>query len=122
LIVDDDSDSGELTLRRLARAGLEAKFHLGPFGSLAAFAKGEYGVVILDVMMPGLQGTNLIKGLLEQGEPAPPRIMLYSSLDEAALRERARQHGADAYLTKAASRDELVMLVRELLDGGATHS
>ena len=120
LIVDDDADSGELTRRRLARGGLDADFHQGPFGSMAAFDKGDYLVVILDVMMPGLSGTNLIQALWERAERQRPRIMLYSSLDEGALREKAQKHGADAYLTKAASKAELVERVRKLLDGAGS--
>jgi DNA-binding response OmpR family regulator len=116
LIVDDDPDSGELTRRRLGKAGLDAHYHVGPFGSLAEFDRGNYRLVILDVMMPGLSGTNLIQGLWEREEKRRPRIMLYSSLDEGSLRERALEHGADGWLTKSATKTDLVDTVNRLLE------
>lgn len=116
LVIDDDPDAGELTCRRLQRSGLEADYHKGPFGSLAAFERGHYRVVVLDVMMPGLSGTNLIQGLWERDQSMRPRILLYSSLDDDVLRREAERFGANAWLTKAATRGELAAAVRELLD------
>jgi DNA-binding response OmpR family regulator len=116
LVIDDDPTAGELTCRRLQKSGLEADYHKGPFGSLAAFERGDYRVVVLDVMMPGLSGTNLIQGLWERDVTERPRVLLYSSLDNEALRKEAETHGADAWLNKGATRGELAAAVRALLD------
>lgn len=116
LVIDDDPTAGELTCRRLQKSGLEADYHKGPFGSLAAFERGDYRVVVLDVMMPGLSGTNLIQALWERELGERPRILLYSSLDDEALRKESESYGADACLTKSATRGELASAVRALLD------
>ena len=115
LIIDDDSVSAELTQRRLDRAGIASEICLGALGSLKKFAEGDFRVVVLDVDMPGLNGTQLIQGFWERAESERPQVMLYSNLDADALDEAKRRHGAQACLTKKEPKEALIALVRELL-------
>ncbi len=115
LIVEDDADAAELTARRLASGSIPAEICLGAHGSLAAFGEGQFALVILDVDMPGLEGTKLIQGFWERAEHQRPWILLYSNYDAKTLEEAARRHGAHAWLQKSASKAELVARVRELL-------
>jgi two-component system alkaline phosphatase synthesis response regulator PhoP len=115
LIIDDDPVSAELTQRRLVRAGIEAEVCIGGAGSLKRFAEGEFRVVVLDVDMPGINGTQLIQGFWERAESQRPQVLLYSNLDTEALSEAARRHGAQAFLTKSESKEALVAKVRDLL-------
>ncbi len=121
LIVEDDADAAELTARRLAASGLDVHISLGPEGSLAAFEAEQCKLVILDVDMPGLEGTHLIQGLWERPEAQRPCVLLYSNLDPELLEAKARKHGADAWLSKSASKEELVACVDELLGDEAAN-
>lgn len=115
LIIDDDSVSAELTQRRLDRAGIKSDVCIGGVGSLKMFAAGAYKVVVLDVDMPGINGTQLIQGFWERAESERPQVLLYSNLDADALDEARRHHGAQACLTKSESKETLVSKVQELL-------
>ena len=113
LIIDDDADHGELTRQRLEAVGIAAILQVGPFGSLAAMRRGEFELVILDVNMPALSGVKILE-LLRGGDGSSARVMLYSCMDGDALGLLAREHGADAWLPKTASRSELLRTVRAL--------
>ena len=71
-------------------------------------------VVLMDVMMPGMGGSEATRRLLAlPSPPAPPRVLMLTSLaDEAAIRE-AVAAGAMGYLMKDVSRLELVRAVRD---------
>ena len=71
-------------------------------------------VVLMDVMMPGMGGIEATRRLLAlPSPPAPPRVLMLTSLaDEAAIRE-AVAAGAMGYLMKDVSRLELVRAVRD---------
>ncbi len=120
LIIDDDSVSAELTQRRLDRAGIASEICLGALGSLKKFKEGNFRVVVLDVEMPGINGTQLIQGFWERAESERPQVMLYSNLDADALDEAKRRHGAQACLTKKEPKEALIQLVRELLGDDAS--
>ena len=113
LIVDDDEDSGELTARRLQSLGAHIDFHRGPFGTLGTVRAGNYDVVLLDVMMPGLSGPQLVE--LLKADEKQPAILLYSATDVDQLRELAAACGASGYLSKASTKVELVAMVAKHL-------
>jgi two-component system copper resistance phosphate regulon response regulator CusR len=73
-----------------------------------------FDLVILDVKMPGLDGTEVIKMIrtLRTGHVC---VMFYSSSDSTELRRLADAHGAQGYLTKTATTTELEFRVRALL-------
>jgi DNA-binding NarL/FixJ family response regulator len=74
-------------------------------------AESRPDVVLMDVMMPGMGGIEAMRRLLAL--PAPPRVLMLTSLaEEAAIRE-AVAAGAMGYLMKDVSRNELVRAVRD---------
>jgi DNA-binding response OmpR family regulator len=114
LILDDDVAFGDLTRRRLERQGFSAQLHAGVHGAMDSLLRGGFDLVILDVKMPGLTGTDVIK-LIRSSSTGHIKVMFYSSSDTHELRRLAEQHGAQGYLTKTASAGELEFRVRELL-------
>ena len=72
-------------------------------------------LVILDVKMPGLTGTDVIKLIRGSSTGGHVKVMFYSSTDTHELRALSEKHGAQGYLTKAASMSELEFRVREVL-------
>lgn len=114
LIIDDDEVFGELTRQRLEGAGIEAEFQHGAFaGNLHGLRTGKYDVVVLDVNMPGLSGTKLCE-LIRAG-PSPCKILLCSSMDEAALRLLPEKHGADDAISKSVMRSVLIDKIKMMM-------
>ena len=116
LVIDD-----EAPIRLLCRVNLEAEGMQvleaadGPAGLEKARAEGP-DVVLLDVMMPGLDGWRVAEELLD--DPATKGIPIVFLTARAELRDRARgiDLGGVDYITKPFNPVELAPLVRELLD------
>ena len=116
LVVDD-----EAPIRLLCRVNLEAeKMEVleagdGPTG-LEMARKEHPDVILLDVMMPGLDGWRVAEELLE--DPATSSIPIVFLTARAELRDRARglDLGGVDYVTKPFNPVELAPLVRDLLD------
>ncbi len=73
----------------------------------------QYDLLVLDVMLPGLDGVSLCRRLRSWGYEGP--ILLVTALDQTADRVRGLDSGADDYLVKPFSLDELGARVRALL-------
>jgi DNA-binding response OmpR family regulator len=117
LIVEDDPDIAESLRYNLERDGLEPRVALtGEQGLQAALdAKNPPVLIILDLMLPGMSGTELCRRL--RREPATrrtPIIMLTAKTSEAE-RVAGLDLGADDYITKPFSVRELMARVRAVL-------
>jgi CheY-like chemotaxis protein len=112
LIVDDDPNDGELTRRRLAGIPGTVEFYEGAEGAVEHIQAGDYGLVLLDLNMPGISGLQILNALKSHGDST--KILLYSSMDEAGLAQIGQTAGVP-YLTKSASKDALVELVESLI-------
>ena len=84
--------------------------HEGPFGASAAALRAAPDVVLLDCLMPGLDGPTLSRILRHIPLPRTPRLVLWSSADDATLRQIA----ADSRLPTLSKRTQLDSLVRAL--------
>lgn len=113
LIVDDDERLYELLAQYLAENGVLAKrAATGPLG-LKAIESGEaYDAVLLDIMLPGLDGLSLLKRVREKSQI--PVIMLTAKGDETD-RVVGLELGADDYLAKPFSPRELLARLRAVL-------
>ena len=85
-------------------------------------ASGEYDAIILDVMMPKMNGIEVLKKLRDKGIATP--IMMLTAKGEKDDRITGFDSGADDYLPKPFSADELISRVRALLrrSGGYTNT
>jgi two-component system alkaline phosphatase synthesis response regulator PhoP len=115
LVIDD-----EASIRLLCRINLEAEGMEvleapdGPTG--LALARGELpDVVLLDVMMPGLDGWRVAEELLEDDSTAAIPIVFLTARAEFRDRARGLDIGGIEYVTKPFNPLELAPLVRELL-------
>ncbi|MEW6067325.1 MAG: winged helix-turn-helix domain-containing protein [Nitrospirota bacterium] len=115
LVVDDESDLVELVSYNLKREGFI--IDSAPSGEIAMdkIRKGRYNLVILDLMLPGIQGTDLCRMLKNDAKTADlPIIMLTAKTDEVD-KIIGLEIGADDYITKPFSPMELVSRVKALL-------
>ena len=116
LVIDD-----EAPIRLLCRVNLEAEGMSvleasdGPSG-LAAAASGMPDVILLDVMMPGLDGWGVAEALLENSETSDIPIIFLTARAEFRDRARGLDIGGVDYITKPFNPVELAPLVRSLLD------
>lgn len=113
LIVDDDERLYELLAQYLAENGVIAKrAATGPAGLKAIEGGESFDAVLLDVMLPGLDGLSLLKRVRERSQI--PVIMLTAKGDETD-RVVGLELGADDYLAKPFSPRELLARLRAVL-------
>jgi DNA-binding response OmpR family regulator len=116
LIVDDEPNI-VLSLEFLLRQqGYEVSVAPNGEEALAAAARQPPDLVVLDVMLPGLDGFEVCRRLRERPEHADLRILLLTARGRDAERVRGLEEGADAYVTKPFSTRELMKTVAELLE------
>lgn len=116
LVVDDDRHITELLRRALAHEGYTVAIASEGEEGLRAVIDRPPDLVILDVMMPGMDGFEVARRLREGGTGAP--ILMLTARDEVADRVAGLRGGADDYLTKPFALDELVARVEALLRRG----
>lgn len=81
---------------------------------------GDYDAVILDVMMPGLNGLEVLRRLREEGVKTP--VMMLTARGEKDDRITGFDAGADDYLPKPFEPDELIARVRAMLRRGGAYT
>ncbi|MDQ3814827.1 MAG: response regulator transcription factor [Armatimonadota bacterium] len=112
LIVDDDVELCGLVARYLTREGFEVKaVHNGTQGVEESLS-GQYVLVVLDVMLPGLTGFEVLR--LLRAQSAIPVLMLTARGDDVD-RIVGLEIGADDYLPKPCNPRELVARIRAIL-------
>lgn len=112
LVVDDDATVRDVVRRYLERAGFDVELAGDGAECLARFAERQADLVVLDVMMPGLNGLEVCRRLRETSQV--PVVML-TALGEEENRIAGLQLGADDYVTKPFSPRELVLRVSSVL-------
>jgi DNA-binding response OmpR family regulator len=113
LVVDDDPTVSDVVRRYLEQDGCSVRLAVDGAGALAAVAESVPDLVVLDLMMPGIDGLEVCRRLRRQ-LPSLPIVML-TALGEEADRVVGLEVGADDYVTKPFSPRELVLRVRSVL-------
>lgn len=112
LVVDDDPTVREVVSRYLRRDGHEVLERSNGTDGLAAALSEKPDLVVLDLMMPGLDGLAVCRELRKQSKV--PVIML-TALGQESDRVLGLEHGADDYVTKPFSPRELTLRVAGVL-------
>ncbi|WP_282203281.1 response regulator transcription factor [Kitasatospora fiedleri] len=113
LVVDDDAAIRRSLERGLRLSGFRVSTAADGAGALAAVAEEPPDVLVLDVGMPGLSGTEVCRTLRARADDTP--VLMLSALDELADRVAGLQAGADDYLVKPFALEELVLRLHALL-------
>jgi CheY-like chemotaxis protein len=107
LVVDDNQDTCELLARLLRRAGHEAACVTSAPQALEHLARHVPDLVILDVMMPGMTGLELLRALRAEGKIPATAVLIFTALSDEKTRAEAQRLGADGYVVKGAGWAEL---------------
>jgi len=116
LCADDDRDILALLALRLERAGYRVVQAVDGEQALSLARELLPDVVVLDVMMPRLSGTEVLAALRADGATAGLRVVLLSARAQEADVERGFEAGADAYLAKPFQAPELLEVVGQLAE------
>jgi two-component system, OmpR family, copper resistance phosphate regulon response regulator CusR len=116
LIVEDEPKTGEYLRKGLGEAGFVVDLaRNGPDG-LHLARTGDYDLMVLDVMLPGMDGWALLQALRRAGCETP--VLFLTARDHVEDRVRGLELGADDYLIKPFAFSELLARVRTLLRRG----
>ncbi len=113
LVADDDAAIRRSLERGLRLSGFTVLLADDGSAALALVAREAPDVLVLDVSMPGLTGTEVCRSLRAGGDETP--VLMLSALDEVADRVAGLQAGADDYLVKPFALEELVLRLHALL-------
>jgi DNA-binding response OmpR family regulator len=112
LVIDDDRELCWLIREYLTPLGYEvAAAHTGPEG-LARALEGGFGAVILDVMLPGMEGFEVLKRLRQKSDVP---VLMLTARGEETDRIVGLEFGADDYLPKTFSTRELLARLRAVM-------
>jgi two-component system, OmpR family, response regulator CpxR len=112
LLVDDDAELGSLMVEFFAQHGIDLTSEPDSRRGLAKALDGNFDLVLLDVMMPGLDGFQILHQLRRRSQV--PVIMLTARIAQAD-RIAGLEAGADDYLPKPFGPEELLARIRAVL-------
>jgi two-component system, OmpR family, phosphate regulon response regulator PhoB len=115
LVVDDEPDITALVAYHLAKAGFRVSTAANGTDALKAAREERPDIVILDLMLPGVSGYDVLAELRKREETREVGVILLTARREETDRIRGLSLGADDYLTKPFSPQELSLRVGGLL-------
>lgn len=113
LVVEDDVEIAEQVARTLGKEGYSVDVIHDGDEAPDAVSLNTYGLVVLDVMLPGMNGWAICRELRHRRETVP--ILMLTARDSVDDRVRGLEDGADDYLVKPFDARELLARVRALL-------
>src|SRR5258708_15646329 len=117
LVVDDEAKLATLLQRRLRREGIGVDVAGSGEGALARGTATAYDAIVLDLMLPGVDGFEPCRRLRDEGVWSP--TLMLTARNDVEDRVRGLDSGADDYLTKPFSLQELLARLRALTRRGS---
>lgn len=103
LCIEDDRFIGEMYVRSLKKAGYDVDWMVDGSDGLVAARNKQYDLIMLDIMLPEMRGTDILKALRGGEHDLAPhsRIIVLTNFDQDDESRIAMEHDVDAYLIKA---------------------
>lgn len=123
LLVEDDADIAKLYREELLRAGFEVQIAEDGLAAMRSLHQGCPDLVILDLLLPKLNGADVLKFIRTSPALKPTKVIIFSNtntyMTDVAL--AAEKLGADAFLFKSRNApDKLIGVINNLLAGSTT--
>jgi len=109
LIIEDDEKLARMIELELVHEGYEVEKKFEGIGGLSAAEGGDHGVILLDIMLPGMSGIEVLRRLRKSKETP---VILLTARDETVDKVLGLDSGADDYVTKPFAIEELLARIR----------
>ena len=119
LLVEDEDFIRELYIRQLGKEGFQIKSAPDGQTGLNLLKTESFDLLLLDIMLPGMNGLQLLREFKTQNPNSPMITILLTNLGQEAVIKEGFELGAQAYLIKASyTPDQVVNEVKNALGGG----
>lgn len=115
LVVEDDAEMNELQRELLGIHGMDSVPAYSGTEALRIISEKQVDAVLLDVMLPEMDGFETCLRIRELSNGKMP-ILMITAMDSPECRERGISVGADAYFVKPFDPDEVITLLQNLLE------
>ena len=112
LIAEDENKLADALVQILAKNKITADATYNGIDALDNALSGIYDVIVLDIMMPGMDGIEVLRRIRAEGMQTP--VLMFTAKDEISDKVKGLDSGADDYLTKPFATEELLARVRAL--------
>jgi two-component system OmpR family response regulator len=120
MVVEDDVEMNDLEREFLSVHGMDSVPAYSGSEALEVFDRMQTDAILLDIMLPGIDGFETCRRIRKaDGRPMP--IIMITALDDDICRRHGQEAGADAYFTKPFNPDEVVQKLRDLLIHSPSH-
>lgn len=113
LVVEDEPSMNNLLVKQLTAAHYSVDGCLNGLDAMDYLAGAEYDALVLDIMLPGISGLEVLRRLRAKGDKTP--VLLLTARDSIEDRVKGLDSGADDYLVKPFAFDELLARLRVLI-------
>lgn len=116
LLIEDEPNIIEAISFILSRDGWEVKTHANGHDAMEAVRRRAPDLIILDVMLPGKSGYDILGEIREDADFAATPVLMLTARGQTRDREMAERAGANRYMTKPFSNADVLAAVRALAD------
>ena len=121
LLVEDEDMIRELYTRQLTKAGFDIKAVSNGEDGLKALEVEQFDVALLDIMLPGINGLQVLREFKVKNPHAPMITIMLTNLGQESVIKEGFDLGANAYLIKTSyTPDQIVQEVKNALTGKAS--
>ena len=117
LCIEDDRFIGEMYVRSLKHAGYDVDWMIDGHDGLVAAKNKPYDLILLDIMLPEMRGSDILKALRGGEKDFIPnsKVVVMTNFDQDEESRMAMEHNVDAYLIKAEiTPRKLIEVVKQL--------
>lgn len=116
LLVEDEDSIRDLYLRQIGKAGFEIKGAADGTAGMEALKKEEFDLLLLDIMLPGMNGLQVLREFKQTHPDSKMKVILLTNLGQEEVIKEGFSMGATAYLIKSSyTPDQIVEEIKNTL-------
>ena len=112
LVIDDAKDVADVTVEMVRSLGHSAEAAYDGTAAMGAAVRFQPDIILVDLVMPEMDGFELVRELLTMFPGRRPRFVAYSGFKQAAFQDAAKAVGFDEYLAKPATLEDLERILK----------